>query len=446
MSVLDPFRSSALIQQESLGQIVAVLDAGWPAGPTFFNALSTLTESLCLYDHVYFDPLRMHLRSDVPLGAKMLQESPFVRLLLSEGALELFPESSFIDAALAKEGRDYTYVHFIRDYVWTGSSAFWSEPEGERERLQLYCEIVDSAYPLLTHPSLVPQAKSSIVFGPESLLLLLGRQLRLSNQDLIFLEGLNHQSLALFTLCRNLRIHLQPFYLSLPHQLGTLDQNNSRAVTLYRQILEEIEKRDGSAAAIAGQVETPDQSGFQRISVPALVGQLLARCVDQSSAIGLELLVLRRLRTGFRSYVREFDQRWSEAKTKEQLWNLGKEWNAAITKLGEKQDRPSTRLIYTIWDILKDPVNILKSIGDKLATRGREESIIRRVDGLHDFWRDLAKAPTDKVTNANLAHLFPKRLDDEVWDLAGKLADSLNRRLPGPDAADGEGAGPPTIS
>jgi hypothetical protein len=427
MSALDRFRSSTLIQQESLGQIVVVLDAGWPAGPTFFNALSTLTESLCLYDHVYFDPLRMHERSDVPLGAKMLQESPFVRLLISEGALELFPDSSVIDAALVEEGRDYDYADFITDYVWTGVSAFWSEPDGERGRLQLYSEIVDSAYPLLTHERLVPEVESGLVDGKAYLMLLLGRKLGLSNQDLIFLEGLNHQSLALFTLCRNLRIHLQPFYLSLPHQLGTLDQNNSRAASLYRQLLEQIETRDCSAAAVAGAVEAPEPSGFQRIKVPALVGQLLDRCVDQSSAIGLELLTLRRLRAGFRSYVREFDQRWSEAKTKEQLWNLGKEWNAAITKLGEKQDRPSTRLIYIIWDILKNPVKILEAVGDKLADRGKEESIIRRVDGLHDFWKDLAKAPTDKVTAANLAHLFPKRLDDEVWDLAGKLADSLDR-------------------
>jgi hypothetical protein len=436
MSALDPFRSSALIEQESLGQIVAVLEAGWPAGPTFFNALSTLTESLCLYDHVYFDPIRMHLGSDAPPGARMLQESPLVRLLVSEGALELFPDRPFIDAALAEEGRDYDYLDFLTDYVWTTNSAFWAEPDGERGRLQLYSEIVDSAYPLLTHESLVPEVESSLVFGPESLMLLLGRQLRLSNDDLIFLEGLNHHSRALFTLCRNLRIHLQPFYLSQPHHLGTLDQNNSRAVTLYRQLLEEIEKRDRSAAAVAGQTEAPEQSGFQRVSLPALVGQLLDRCVDQSNAIGPELLELRRRRARFRSYVREFDQRWSEARTKEQLWDLGKEWNAAITKMGEKQDRPSTRLIYIIWDILKDPVKMLQAVGDKLAARGREECIIRRVDGLHDFWRDLAKAPADKVTTANLARLFPKRLDDEVWDLAGKLADSLDRRLPRDDATD----------
>ena len=429
MSALDPFRSSTLLQQETLGQIVTVLEAGWPAGPTFFNALSTLTESLCLYDHVYFDPLRMHLRSDaVPAGAKMLQQSSFVRLLVSEGALELFPDSPVVDAALAEEGRDYDHVDFMSDYVWTGGSSFWSTPEGERERLQLYSEIVDSAFPLLTHERLVPEEESGLVDAQAYLLLLIGRQLGLSNKDLIFLEGLNHQSLALFTLCRNLRIHLQPFFLMLPHQLGTLDQNNSRAASLYRQLLAEIEKRDRSAAAVAGEVQPPEPSGFQRIEVPALVGQLLARCIDQSSAIGLELLTLRRLRAGFRSYVREFDQRWSEAKTKEQLWNLGKEWNAAITKLGEKQDRPSTRLIYIIWDILKSPAKILEAVGDKLADRGKEESIIRRVDGLHDFWRDLADAPTDKVTAANLARLFPKRLDDEVWDLAGKLADSLDRR------------------
>jgi hypothetical protein len=63
--------------------------------------------------------------------------------------------------------------------------------DAERERLQLYCEIVDSAYALLTHERLLPSEESSFVLGPEALLLLLGRQLRLSNDDLIFLEGLN---------------------------------------------------------------------------------------------------------------------------------------------------------------------------------------------------------------------------------------------------------------
>lgn len=435
MSALDPFRSSALIQQESLGQIVCVLEAGWPVGPTFFNALSTLTESLCLYDHVYFDPMRTHLEPHGPAGAKMLQESAFVRLLVSEGALELFPEEPVVNAALAEEGRDYDYIDFLSDYVWTTESAFWADPDGEHGRLQLYCEIVDSAYPLLTHERLLPSEGAAVSLGPEVLLLLLGRKLRLSDDDLIFLEGLNHHSSALFTLCRNLRIHLQPFYLLLPHQLGTLDRNNSRAMGLYRQLLEEIEKRDRKAGKIAGETGIPEQSGFLRVSVPALVGQLLEGCVDKPGAIGPELLELRQRRAGFRSYVREFDRRWSDAKTKEQLWNLGKEWDAAITKLGEKQDRTSSRLIYIIWDILKDPTKILEAVGDKFAARGREESIISRVDGLHDFWRDLAKAPTDQVTAANLARLFPRRLDNEVWDLASKLADSLDRRLPRSNAA-----------
>src|ERR1700680_4429681 len=87
------FTNQALIQDELLVSVCLVLEHGWPAGPTFMHALSTLIESVVVHAAVYFDVLHDFQRGDeapVSLPGR-LRNSDFVGALIRGEAIRPFP-------------------------------------------------------------------------------------------------------------------------------------------------------------------------------------------------------------------------------------------------------------------------------------------------------------------------------------------------------------------
>jgi len=424
------FTNQALIQDELLVSICLVLEHGWPAGPTFLHALSTLIESVVVHDAVYFDVLHDFQRGDeAPASLPgRLRNSDFVRALIRGEAIRPFPQESLVDAFLASKRRDYSYGHFLADAYWGTASFAYGEPEEEPNRLQLYVELVSEAQPLLLPQRLVPHGQRGAgltIGGPELLTTtMLSHRLSLNQNDMKFIEGLNFRAKAFLDLARNTGLHLHPFYLGLPHQVGAIRHTNSKALELFRQVVEK-----------ANSLE-PDENGigddeFSRMPIPPLLQVLLGRCKDSPKGFVTELLGLREDWRKFREYLTEYEKQWSSAGSKRERWKIKTEFEKALDLVHEREKRSSTRIIYTLWDFFKEPTKVLKTFGDKLSKRGREEYIIGRVKGLHDFWEDLAESPTSDNVRRQFNKIFPKQADESTWTLGKRLAETVNAGLIG---------------
>jgi hypothetical protein len=139
----NAFLNSALIQDESLLNLVLVLEQGWPAGPCFLHALNTLVETIVLYEHVYFDPLHYLDRVDLnPMSiTSQIRSSSMVQLLLGEGAIEQLPNDDDLDQRLEATGREYKVTDFLLDALWTPHSFLYGTPEDEANRLEVYLDV-----------------------------------------------------------------------------------------------------------------------------------------------------------------------------------------------------------------------------------------------------------------------------------------------------------------
>jgi len=426
------FTNQALIHDEHLVTICLVLDHGWPAGPTFLHALNTVIETAVIHDAVYFDPLHQFRRDAPPISVPgVLQSSGFIKLLVREGAIREFPEQSVIDAHLIARGREYRYARFLADAYQSTRSFVYGGPEEEATWLRVYFDVVSKASSLLQPRRLLPApqrgdpkpAESELVLGGQEVLpMTLGKSISLTNNDLAFIEGMNFRAKAFLDLARNTELHLHPFYLALPHQVGAIRQNNSQALELFQKVRTALNSMEGEEEAVG-------ESAFGRRSIPALAQIVLSRCKDSPNAIVHELLALRNEHRKFREYLTNYERKWNLADSKREQWKLEKEFASALKSLLEKETPSSTRLIYTLWDVLKEPTKILQSIGDKLSKRGREEYIIGRVKGLHDFWDDLANSPPSNMMRTHFNRLFPKSSDDKTWELGQKLAETVNASL-----------------
>ncbi|MFL6352363.1 MAG: hypothetical protein ACJ74Z_11015 [Bryobacteraceae bacterium] len=420
--------NQALIQDETLLAICMVLENGWPAGPCFQHALNTLIETVVLHEKVYFDVRREYGRSDLrkaTVGA-LLKESSFVRLLVDEKVVCELPCDEDLDALLVAQTRDYDHVDFLTDVAYSDQSFAYASPEAEANRLMMYLDVVNTSVELLKPQTLVagpyPDSDDIEVYegGKEFFLTLLGRQIGLSDEDLIFIEGLNRRAKGFLDLARHAGLHLQPFYLALPHQLGAIHSNNAVALRLWQQLNDRFNTLE---------FESAEETNFRRQPIPLLSEVLLGRCKDSQHAIGLELLNLRHDHTTFRNYLTEYELRWNAATSKRERTRMRNDFDQALEKLLEREKHASTRVIYTLWDLIKEPTKMLKTLGDKLADKGRSEYIIQRVRGLHDFWADLANSPPAGLAQEQFRRLFPNRVDESTWELGEKFAETVNSKM-----------------
>jgi len=253
--------------------------------------------------------------------------------------------------------------------------------------------------------------------------MMLGRSLQFGKDDLIQLEGLNFRAKAYVDLTRHLGLDLHSYCLALPHQLGAVRHQNSTTLELYRQILERVHSKEFRKDEEVGR------TAFARVPIPALSELVLARCKDSAAAIGLEILNLRQEQKEFRSYLTNFGQALTWAKSKRERWQLQNQFDAALKTLLEREDKQSTRFIYRIWDVIKEPTKMLAAFGDKVAVAGREKYIVGRARGLHDFWDGLAQGPPHGIAREQFHRLFHKRAEDGTWQLAEKLARALENTM-----------------
>ena len=152
----------------------------------------------------------------------------------------------------------------------------------------------------------------------------------------------------------------------------------------------------------------------------------LANCKGSRNVLAEEIFNLRHRHRDFRQYLTDYDKAWDTAQTRKERMDIKNEFENAWQTLTTAENRPSTRFVYVLWDVFKNPTRILQSIGDKAADRGRELSVIGRARGLHDFWNDLIRSPLADRNRELMTELFPDQVEQEAWEAANRFGQSAN--------------------
>ena len=415
------FHNSALIHDESLMSIIKVLEWEWPAGPSFLYAIGSFVEAAVIHDKLFFDPMRQTLDNEAT-GNRMpdfLNQSAFVQLMIREGVLTVFPNRTEIDQHLQQTQREYSFENFLLDFYWGFASFSSADPEGDVSELSALIDLTQKAPSVLMTETLINRNLSAIDNSLVNLSVpgLMAYTLGFSQDDLQILEERNRKSKAFLDLTNSLRINFYPAFLAIPYQVGTVKAFNSKAKSIYKTIVDKVVSQDD---------ELIENDEFYRVPIPPLAQIAMKKSQDSIVGFMEEIVELRNRHRTFRSYLTDYERTWNTASTRRERIKLNHEFNNAWKALVTNEERPSTRIIYTLWDILKNPLNILSAIGDKLRKKGHELSVIGRARGLHDFWKELVDSPIPQKNLELLSNLIPKIASDKEWQLSRDLANSVN--------------------
>ena len=413
--------NSALIQDDILASLSLVIDHDYPVIPSFIHSLGTLIEAVVLHDKVYFDPLRKYGRIENTAGSiyEVIRASSFIKSLIDGGALAHFPVETDTNEHLIAKGNEYTYGHFLSDYYWQPYSFAAYHHDGERDQYIRLSFLLDNYPDIFQAENLVGGhiPDKMVEFENESAFQLVNKGVPLEN--ILHIEGLNHRARSYINLSRGLGLNLYFFDAALPYQFGAIQSTNQKAKQLYKTIESKLDEID----------EEVGQTDFQNIQIPPFCQIVLANCKDSSRAIAEEILGIRQRLRKFRQYLTNYDKAWYTAITREDRLRLKNEFNNAWKTLITAKERPSIRLIYQLWDIVKNPSGIIEKIGDKLADKGKEVSVIERVAGIHAFWNELLQAPVSDKNEKLIRKVFPNRADKPIWDAAHKFNESARGYL-----------------
>ena len=323
------------------------------------------------------DPIK-YRKPGSPTGR--LQGSEFIRVLTPEGVFASFPKDEEIDAFLEQQGRTYRYSDFL---VEGGTPAtFYVGSDMEQEYYRVLLDLIRDA-PLLLEPQPnVPQDPDSEYFKDDeagaALRMVIGEKLGYSKRDLNLVLRLNYRADGYLNLAKSLGLSLHPFLPALPYQVEGIVDGNKRAFEIYHRINQAIRNLDDKSNEI---------TEFSRISVPPLCRLVLKNCKNSGKSIAVEILNLRYATREFRRYMTEFERKMERAESLKERKELKNEMENGWSALVKKDEQPATRLIYRLWELVKDPTKI--KLGDLLTQEGRQRFVINRVGGLHDFWDEL---------------------------------------------------------
>jgi|GEM_PF-5338123 len=417
--------NKALIHDEVLLNIVLVIEYDFPVGPSFVYALSSLVEAAVIHNAIYFDPMHQTVREDSASSgtvANVLNSSSFVKHLLSENILTLFPDESDVTQFLKTTESDYQFVKFLADYYHGIASFAFSDPDFEIKDLTNLTDLLDKAPGVFMADELLLSNIEDNEFSMSELSTgaLAAISLGFNQKDLHYIDTRNHKAKGYIELSQALGINLYPVLTALPYQIGAIKNFNSRARKIYDRIAEEVKSLGG---------ETQDEETFARVSIPPLAQIVLERSEGSVNSLIYEICSLRHRHEKFRHYLSDFEKNWATAKYRSERIELRNNFDNAWNMLLSKNREPSTRIIYTLWDILKSPTDALIALGDSLKKYGHEESILGKVRGLHDFWQELVKSPLPE-RNLDLIHKISSRLvGQDTWRASKKLAHGINEFL-----------------
>lgn len=413
--------NSALMHDDLLVEAVLALEGEKAARPDAFEAISAILEACIIHDEVWIDPLGGG-DGGGGIRGKFLAH-PILAGLVREGALRRAPAVADLDARLSELGVDYDMTDFTRDLRFTTSSFSVAEAsEGIAYELasQILTE-VPSAFgsEWLTEPS-DPTAYEKMVQvglgdarGKEGTKL---QKLGFTEPELITLEGWNGQGRALSRFAGLLGLNLYITPRVTPHILGACNRQNGIARRAYERL-----------AAKAEDAITPEVGSNSTTyhKIPPVVARTLELAKGESSALVDAVLTMRYELRGLRSCLAQFEAAWVAAATVGDRKRLERDLDGGIKAISDLAMGEQDRLLYRVWDLVKDPTKILQAMGDLLVARGRREAAIGRVQGLRAFWKATLDSPTEERTQILFRRIVPRMAEQRTW----KVAEGFCKRL-----------------
>lgn len=410
-------RNSALIQDEVLGELALVLNGMKPAGPNFLNCLGSVVEACVLHEGLFVLPAReFGARLAGQYLEDLLEQFDLVTFLVREDVFKPLSHAE-LDGYLAGIGAEYNALRFIYDLKWTRKSMLMTGSDGELWHWSLEQLLLDEAPELFEADECTDRIGDVDVPIGEKAIDLVRRGFPV--EDLVTLEGWNKQVRAWQKVAQLMCLNLYVVPSATVHQLGSLSAVNLKARAAYDRIKAEVE------ALVDDRV---GHAEFNSVAVPPLTSLAITQCNGDSAALPDVLVTMRYQYRGLRQYLTDFEQSWALAASRRERLKIQNAFEAAIKKLIERDTKPSDRLIYKIWDVVKSPTKILQTVGDKLVVRGREEAIVGQVKGLRPFWRAILDAPLQGQAEL-LSSLVPRIAEKQVWDASRRLAERVARSL-----------------
>lgn len=401
--------NSCYIDEAVILETVLGLEGQKPGGPATLDALLTLIEACIVHEHVWFDVRAAW--GDTAFAE--VRESRLIAELVSANVLKPFPEKRVVDEALA--GTDYDLLEVLSDAFWTGHSMVAAQAQGEAWLYKVEAMLVSSRPTVFQQRRLTDDDDGPL--GSDAAYL---AQLGFPKTELIMLESFNRRAQALMKLSKNLALHLCTVPLVVPHQGGAIALSNGIARRAYERL--------DTAAREAFETEF-DNSQTPLHSCSLLASTALRDLKGDPKALADVILRARKSLTALRNYMSEFEVRWSHAATRIERRSLEAELSNATAKLASKAGRPSDRVIYRLWDVVKSPTKILQSLGDVFIRRGREEALVGQVRGLRAFWSAAERAPADDVLLTVYKKTVPNFADQAVWDAAERFNSALSKNF-----------------
>ncbi len=425
--------NSALISPEILYDIARV-EQGLPAGPGFVHSLSSLIEASVLHEAVYVVPQQQYIGSGWRGYGEIGQTvagSTFLKGLLDEQVLvNLVPDrdmdgvpppsvSQLVDQIIQQAGlvEDYDYIDFMTETQVAHVMFASNMPELDYLEQEIDLLSIPGVYTILEAPfdhPLKPPTAGEI----KALKLALKRGFTM--EDMQIVSGFNRRARAIEDLASAMNMALYTNFVSLPHFIATLDAK----VKMSRELLNKMN------AELAQDGDEPlERPGLRSIPTAPLVRLVLQEARGDPRGVPEVILSLRKRHSHFRDALTEYEEKWFSAKTYRERRMIRKEFDRAWQTLIDHEERPDINWLYTIYDILKKPLEAHVTIGDLAKNASIERSLINRVKGLRSFWNELEKAPLSKEVQGLLQKTYDFDRDAALWRSYDQISRKLNQRL-----------------
>jgi len=415
--------NSALIMEDLLWPIVAVIEGRQAPGPAFVYAFGSLSEAAILHEHLYVDPADMFKGSGPEHLHGMLAGSPLIRRLFDTKTLERMPAQDDIERHLAMKGASYEFGHFLTDMNWLPYSLSGREVESVARTIAMadLCR----QWPAVFGREMVDDPSDmSGLMGPhegldltDPVVIASAERLGFLRDDLDIIDGQRHKVWAYSDLASELSLNLYPVLAALPYMFANVGHINTKARLYYEKIRDSITEYDNELK----------YTSFTHIPMSPLGQIVLDKAQGDRRGIVDALVDLRQKQTPFRQTLTQIDRDSSLDATRKEQHELERELNGALQTLVVGSKEPKTRLVYRVWDILKTgPV----SAGDAAKRKGQELHVVGRIRGLHDFWNALMDSPVARKNRNLLGTTFGTIASEQVWAAGQRLGDSLEAVRP----------------
>ena len=412
--------NSGLIQDDVLGELMLVAADVKPASPSTLHSIGAIVEATVLHDVLYHRPVQIGSvpGTGINLGT-LIDASPLVERLTDAGVLKKLPMEE-AQQELDGLGAGYSWGDFLGDYYWRQQMFLTPDPAAQMEAYQWARDL------LLNHSAIYGKKRLTELDqqGGHTPVESSAKELvegGVPCENIVLLEGWNHKAAALVDLSAHLRLNLYVVDTFVPHQLGYTESRNAKVRQLYERVVQEAKILEGD--------EDVGHTGYATVPVPALALLVLQSCLGDLHAFPDALLEIRDKHAGFRRTLTDFEHAWSAAGSRRDRSKLEAEFKHALTSLVKDETRPADRLVYKLWDVVKEPGKVIARIGDKLAAAGRRERIIGQVRGFGKFWDDLLEAPVAEQSHRLVERTFARIAETEVWRAGQEFAEALRRRV-----------------